>query len=125
MHHHFRFKLANLSHLIAHAKAAPDHSMGYGGTKKKFPALLLVKDQGAYLMSNGMPRQLQEGTETSQVAYAEGCTPQDGWIGGDDFVEVVPVEQFEKLAAQGWETVIFDLFPTQMSISAEGRTNPV
>lgn len=73
--------------------------------------LLLVKDQGVYLMSNGK----REEGEKPEVVYAEGLNPavaefDDWWdsasdiCGGDDFVEALPLsslptdgQQFSKL----------------------------
>lgn len=62
--------------------------------------VLLVKDQGVYLMSAGEPRDLIDG-ESSFVAYAKGMNPtvdpfDDWWdaarnaVGGDDFGEHLP-----------------------------------
>lgn len=60
--------------------------------------VLLVHDQGVYLMSGGEPRDIVEGT-TSFCAFAKGCDPRsdDEWydtarslVGGDDFGEELP-----------------------------------
>ncbi|WP_353208444.1 DUF3085 domain-containing protein [Sphingorhabdus sp.] len=68
----------------------------------KGPALLFVHDQGVYLMSNGEPRLLTEDGKSNHVVYAKGCDPSigefDNWygmsrelVGGDDFVEILPI----------------------------------
>jgi hypothetical protein len=69
----------------------------------KIPAALhFVKDQGIYLMSSGVERDLV-GPNRARVAYAQGAHPEkDGdWyefaraaVGGDDFVEALPAEDY-------------------------------
>jgi hypothetical protein len=119
-----RFKSADLKRCIQHALAAPEHEMGYEDmTDEQYaalgmappqrtprgPALLFVHDRGVYLMSNGIPRDSEGVSSGSHVAYAEGCSPNvddfDDWygtsrdlVGGDDFVEVIPINA-EHLAA--------------------------
>lgn len=60
--------------------------------------VLLVRDQGIYLMSNGKPLDKVEG-DSSYVVYALGCNPNTDaeWydtasdlVGGDDFAEALP-----------------------------------
>lgn len=69
------------------------------------PALHLVKDEGIYLLSSSAERDIAEGT-TSRVVYANGLDPkadEDVWdkcreaVGGDDFVEALPIEWFTPL----------------------------
>jgi hypothetical protein len=86
-----KFKTADLKPLVEHAKAATEWRMGYETDMEPQPALLLVKDHGAYLMSNGVPRE-----PDSMVVYAEGCRPEDGHIGGDDWAETLPLTEFDK-----------------------------
>ena len=108
-----RFKTSELRPLIEHAKAAAEFDMGYENITDeecaaaglpplatrtpKQPAILFVHDQGVYLMSNGIPRAGKD-----HVTYAEGCNPNvgefDEWysmsrelVGGDDFVEILPI----------------------------------
>jgi hypothetical protein len=89
------------------------------------PAVLLVHDQGVYLMSNGRPRDIvapdsedrkdkSKDEGRSYVAYAEGCNPdtdEEWWdtaralVGGDDFGETLPwakdiMDQINRGAAQ-------------------------
>jgi hypothetical protein len=59
----------------------------------KIPAgLHLVKDQGVYLMSNG--DSAKPVSETGLICYAEGFGPCGPHIGGDDFVEHIPLTVF-------------------------------
>ncbi|ARJ66121.1 hypothetical protein WV31_10825 [Magnetospirillum sp. ME-1] len=106
------FKVADVLPLIAHSKASPSHSKGWGDDTPT-PGLFLVHDQGIYLMSNGNPRQMADGSiggegveGRSKVAYAEGCDPDkdaEWWdnardlVGGDDFAETLPLAMFAGL----------------------------
>jgi hypothetical protein len=72
--------------------------------QEKVPAgLVLVHDEGVYLMSNGLP-ELPQG---QNVVYAAGFGPHDddspfcSIVGGDDFGECLPVEMCELLAQGG------------------------
>ena len=67
--------------------------------------LHLVADQGIYLMSSGLPREIIKGDQ-SRIAYAEGTDPDkdENWyenkrqfMGGDDQVINIPMEWFDKL----------------------------
>jgi hypothetical protein len=90
--------------------------------KAKKP-LLLVKDQGVYLMAFGKtPKQ-------NKLVYANGLDPHkvdfDSWwdkaariCGGDDFGENLPTEFFEKVIAKGFRTIKIKLTSTRMSLEA-------
>ncbi|BBZ93048.1 hypothetical protein BRDID11004_60540 [Bradyrhizobium diazoefficiens] len=103
------FNAADLLRVVDHSLAAPkqserlDHceqSPPYRAITKpvEAPSVLLVHDQGVYLMSNGWPRDIVK-DQTSFVAYAQGCNPDHDrdWydtardlVGGDDFGECLP-----------------------------------
>lgn len=125
------FKVSEVRRLAEHSKAAKKHTPTYedlfnpeyhrGGKIKekdgwpdrdnididKIPAgLILVKDQGVYLMSNGSPGLLKEGSTHHVVAYAEEADPNcksfDDWwdagqriMGGDDCAISLPLTMFE------------------------------
>lgn len=87
-----------LKSIIAHSRANPDNQSVYGEAVE--PSLMLVKDQGAYLMAPTDPRQMRDDGEGCVVAYAEGCNPavdEDFYenaralCGGDDFCEAIPL----------------------------------
>ncbi len=95
------FPTADLLRLTLHAILAPNHRMGYESDAPPAPGLLLVHDQGVYLMSNGLPADTAAAETGQHVVYADGCNPNigsfDEWydtsrelVGGDDFVEVLP-----------------------------------
>jgi hypothetical protein len=102
--------------LLAHAKAAPRTVSPYGLTEDADPGVMLVKDDGVYLMSNGEPG--LRGTETTnKVVYAQGyeALPVTASVeermarydkirdaaGSDDFAEFIPAESLTALEAGG------------------------
>jgi hypothetical protein len=95
-----RFPIAAVLELAHHAKAATNHSSGYGEDPVG-PALILVGDNGVYFMSNGLPGiPKRDGGEGSHVVYADRCDPSKdlGWydlkratFGGDDGAEMLTI----------------------------------
>ena len=115
--------------LLAHAKNAPKHTSPYGLTPNPGPGLMLVKDDGIYLMSNGEPN--LSGTDTvNKVVYARGYEALPATAsteeriarydkvrdaaGGDDFAEFLPAKSFSKLMPNG--QVEIELSVDRMSI---------
>ena len=83
-----------------------DCQVPYTDEKSDDKFLYLVKDAGAYLMAGTGERQLRteeevaEGKSSCVVVYAEGCGPDDGHIGGDDYAETIPFGKWkERLTA--------------------------
>jgi len=85
--------------------------------------LMLVKDQGVYLMVRGRTG------EDNKVVYARGLNPSnvefDDWYdkahricGGDDFGENIPTDFFAKAIAGGAKTLKVKLTATRMSLEA-------
>lgn len=122
------FAGADLLPLIEHSKQAKAHTAPYGVGKPE-PGLFLVKDDGIYLMSNGEPGLLvEEGKPRNRVVYANGYEALSGdvdqrgaqydkiraAVGGDDFVELVPLSAVEKVKAGG--SVVINLTPNSMRI---------
>lgn len=124
-----RFKAADLKRLIMHARSAPEYDMGHENmTDETFislgltppaertpvgPGLLFVHDRGVYLMSNGIPRDLDAVGTGSHVVYAQHCNPNedDEWyensrelVGGDDFAEVIRIPRSWEDACDQFET---------------------
>lgn len=98
-----RFPLTQASAIAEHAMAATEHSWPTWDTDKPDPippALVWAKDQGTYLLSNGLPRLLADPTQpdgSSQVVYAVGYDSyfnfSDTAVGGDDFAEYISLTQ--------------------------------
>jgi len=87
-----KFKTADLKILVEHAQKSEKFRMPFSRKKGK-PALLLVKDQGVYFMSNGLPHLPNPNNpKHSLVVYAEGYTPEVGHIGGDDWCETFEID---------------------------------
>jgi len=99
------FDTPTVRKLVDHAKGSTEHRATYG--HKAEPALLLVGDQGVYLMSSGIPHlPLPDGkSDSSLVAYAKGTNPSgsdDDWYenkralyGGDDGADALPLAGLE------------------------------
>jgi Protein of unknown function (DUF3085) len=113
------FKADDVRRVVEHSINAPAQSerlVDYDDAGKAIttpvdtPHVLLVHDQGVYLMSNGRPRDIVDADATDRkdesinegrsfVAYATGCDPEidEDWydtaralVGGDDFGEWLP-----------------------------------
>jgi len=97
------FSAAEVKPILDHTLTAPKQGEVYGRTFTE-PQVLLVHDEGVYLMSNGEPRQENPDKRDTLllVAYALGCDPRKGdcWdfcrelVGGDDFGEPLPAAWF-------------------------------
>ncbi|MFE7525794.1 DUF3085 domain-containing protein [Kitasatospora sp. NPDC057542] len=92
-----RFPLADILPLAEHAAAASDHRTDpYSDASGA--CLIWVKDDGTYIMSNGLPH-LPGKDIHHHVVHADGwgpgtenelrCTP----VGGDDFAEYFPLNE--------------------------------
>ena len=118
-----RFKAEDVRRVVEHSIAAPKQSeqvVEYVPHTTKpiaAPAVLLVHEQGVYLMSNGQPRDIlgADATDRSFCAYAIGCHPEKdadwyetarGLVGGDDFVETLPWARKLKALIDGGARII-------------------
>ncbi|WP_249151222.1 DUF3085 domain-containing protein [Bradyrhizobium liaoningense] len=122
------FNAADVRRVVEHSITAPTQSEmlvdyedkpPYRAITKPVPApsVLLVHDQGVYLMSNGQPRDIVKG-QTSFCAYAQGCHPDRDadWyetaralVGGDDFGECLPwANELKALLDRSAKTIALD-----------------
>ncbi|MFF2618528.1 DUF3085 domain-containing protein [Kitasatospora sp. NPDC058046] len=92
-----RFPLADILPLAEHAAAAPDHRASpYSDASGA--CLIWAKDNGTYIMSNGLPHLPGKDTH-HHVVHADGWGPgtEDGLcdtpVGGDDFAEYFPLNE--------------------------------
>jgi hypothetical protein len=127
------FKTDDLIRSVEHALAATEFDMAFDeGTPG--PRLLFVHDQGVYIMSNGIPRDMISvssdvtgGEERNYVSYAEGCDPRvgtfDEWyntsrelVGGDDFVETITVDSDFLNKCGRYEHLEIEISPTQFGV---------
>lgn len=136
------FPGSNVLELLAHAKAAPSHSAGYSQLPDPGPGLLLVKDAGIYLMSNGRPGlPVEEGKPGEKVVYAQGFEPAKtiedrggDWdkqyrkiqaaAGGDDFVEFIPEKAFGSLEPAGAVRITMTRRKLAVSVAKPRRIQP-
>lgn len=142
------FKIADVRKLYEHAQNSKEHrasfshlidpkllkagetmpKVGYATSAQldlsKIPAhLLLVKDQGCYLMSSGLPSLLGAKGEPNLVVYAKGLGQDCDYdklraaCGGDDFSEALPAEWFDAPMKTGATELHINLTKTKLSIS--------
>lgn len=140
------FKAADLLRVVDHSLAAPkqgaqliDYRDGKAITAPPAaPAILLVHDQGVYIMSNGQPGDPLEGKPKGRhfsryVAYAQGCDPRTdaGWydtaralVGGDDFGECLPwAADIKALIDAGEQQIIVKMTPDSLELLTPLRKN--
>lgn len=118
------FAAEDVARVVDHALAAKDHQTTvYGQERVSGAAVMLVGDQGVYLMSNGLPADplgpeqnaSSSGVFRRFVAYAKGCDPNKdedfyenkvALFGGDDGVELLPwCENIRALIDAGTQVV--------------------
>lgn len=129
------FDTPTVRKLVDHAKAAKTHRATYG--RKPEPALLLVGDQGVYLMSSGqpiLPAEDGKPDSSSLVAYAKGTDPKkdEDWydekralFGGDDGADALPLAGLEAaLAACEAAGVAFKIKLTKTQIAVLAPAPP-
>lgn len=105
-----KFDAEAVGRLMTHASESTEwqHSPFEEGEPR--PALMLVKDDGIYVMSNGLPR-MEQG---SNVVYARNYDPRKGdvWdrcreaVGGDDFAEYIELAELGPLPEGACDLVI-------------------
>lgn len=127
----YAFKVEDVRRLVKHCQAAPAQMEYYG--EKLEPSLLLVGDQGVYLMSNGTPADLLDPSDDGKkiakrfVAYADGINPDvdKDWydtkvslFGGDDGAEPIPLEFFQIALAAAKKYIWVEVTETQIKVKA-------
>lgn len=96
-----RFPIDGVRERWAHAKAAAEHGTPYSMEPSRGPGLWWVKDQGTYLMSNGLPGE----PIGANCTYADGYGPEADWhevrrvCGSDDFCEQIDAAAMESMLA--------------------------
>lgn len=137
------FPAAEVRKLYEHARDAPRHGKAYGERGNGKPQLMIVKDDGIYMMSNGEPRLLADGTiakiepplekdapeveRHNYVVYATGYNPKvdgDVWqkcraaAGGDDFGEHVDLDVFRDCLRPECESIFVVFTASEMRIGS-------
>ncbi|MFI6163052.1 hypothetical protein ACIA59_24260 [Micromonospora haikouensis] len=125
----FRFNLVTAMELAEHAVAAAEHGDPIDD-EPAGPALLLVADDGVYLMSNGLPQPPrgpnQPATSTVRAVFAEHRGPGQQTHDGDDLLIALPLSQpgdplIEKLRAAsrtGHDALVITLLDDQLTVAA-------
>ncbi len=103
MHARLRFTLTEVLELADHAMAAPAHTDPVDD-EPAGPALLLVADDGVYLLSNGHPQvppaSGQPATSGVRAVFADGLRAGTDWLdqvhalgGADDLPVALPLQE--------------------------------
>ena len=133
------FNAKDVKRVVEHSLAAPEQgkkvvsiegpNIRYGLPEE--PAVLLVHDDGVYLMSNGQPRDIVPGDRgkaggRSFCAYARGCHPERDpgcWetscalVGGDDFGETLPwARDIKELIDAGARHIVIEISASQVEL---------
>lgn len=130
------FSAEEIRPLIEHARACTEHKPYYG-EEATGPGLFLVKDEGIYLMSNGLPNDMVKRpapngngeTDMCRVAYAKNFDPTERdrmevWddaraaVGGDDFSEPIGDEMWKKLLKDGVTEIVIELTEDKIAFTA-------
>jgi len=70
------FDRAGVLELLAHAEAAPSRRKVFGQAGPVMPGLILVADEGVYLLSNGVPMlRNPDNRDANKVVYAREADP--------------------------------------------------
>ncbi|WP_028188854.1 hypothetical protein [Salinispora pacifica] len=124
-----RFTLAAVLDIAEHAVAATAHADPVD-EEPAGPALLLVADDGVYLMSNGLPQPPpgpdQPATSTVRAVFAEHLGPGQPAYDGDDQLIALPlcqpgdrlIEKLRAAARTGHDALIITLLNDQLSVAA-------
>ena len=125
-----KFSQSDVQRIVSHAAAAPSHDMGWNASTNDndagTPAMILVKDEGIYLMSNGTPNAMS-GENSRFVAYAKGYDPHKGdvWdkaraaVGGDDFGEWLVLDKRTIDAVMGGADLIIRGTASRITVVTE------
>lgn len=133
-----KFDAEGVRKLVDHAAAASEHRAAYGQDPR--PGLMLVGDQGVYLMSTGLPvlphptkKVIGTGEPCNFVVYADGINPDldpfDAWwsrkgatYGGDDGCDVIPLPGFQQaLKAPFKGKIEVEITPTTLGVMVPVR----
>lgn len=129
-----KFNIDQVRKLVEHTTTTKGgHSPAYRLSDKDpitaDPGLLLVKDDGIYLMSNAKEKLPGEDGKMNFVAYAIGYEPdaEDSWskcrdaVGGDDFAELLPIEMFSSELDTDDNTITVSITARQICVKATAR----
>jgi hypothetical protein len=133
-----RFRLDEVRPLARHALGCKQFRKTFVEEEEKRepdPGLHLVHDDGVYIMSNGLPMDMvQDGRgPRARVAYAAGCDPRkdSAWweesraqVGGDDFVELLPLEESIRDAVfdETMDALVIEMTADRLTVKVTGRS---
>lgn len=134
-----RFNGKDIVKILTHVRSSNQHRAPYGEGVKQ-PALWLVKDNGIYILSNGVPLQSADQGDAIFVTYAKGyedpaqVDPSRGdlWddqyskireaVGGDDFVEEIPLDGLSNFSEA--DVLVVEMRGQTMAVTVESPAPP-
>lgn len=124
------FKTSEVKKLVDHVEACKKFRGVYGMETSFKPGLILVGDDGVYLMSNGLPNLTKDKTKKNKnfVAYAEESNPEkmefddyrhakEATFGHDDGAEFLDIASFQFVKTTKEEVFTIKITETQIEIS--------
>lgn len=128
------FAKDDVMRVVKHSVEAKQHARGYGHKGAARPQIILVKDDGIYLMSNGKPWDELPDSDPQRAfcAYARGFDPKDDhenlWgktyaaVGGDDFAEYLDLspEMTAAILAGEFITLVINVTASRIGMTLMG-----
>lgn len=132
----YTFTVSEIKAVLADTEAAAQHQVPYTGPQwgvpeDTTPGVLLVGDQGVYLMTNAVPMPSHR-----TISYAREANPHtlpfDAWwgakragFGGDDGAEFITLDDARRWVAAceaaGRAVAVADIGPTSFALVAPSR----
>ena len=116
-----KFKTEDIRKLAEHSLKAEKRRLTFDQEKEGVAVprgLILAKDQGVYLLSNGLNEGEKPPGELGLVVYAENCNPETDkdWYdnarnicGGDDFAEFIDLDWFFYAQSENCEYMVIEI----------------
>ena len=126
-----KFKTEDIRKLAEHSMKAIKQQPTYAQQEEATAipkGLILVKDQGVYLLSNGLYAEDKTPTELGLVVYAENCNPETDkdWYdngqyicGGDDFAEFIDLDWVQYAQSKKCEYLIIEMTDNTMILRTD------
>lgn len=121
------FLKRDVQKLLEHTKQSSEHVSIYGDESTERPGLLIIGNEGVYLISNGKPGLFQDGAlglatpdNAAFVVYARECNPntlhEEEWrrvkdesFGSDDGIDFLGVDFIEAALLRPGEYIQLDI----------------
>jgi hypothetical protein len=136
-----RFPLSDVAELALDAETATELRSAYGETADPEPAIMFVKDDGVYLMSNSAQEDrlapVYGRNGRLELRLPDYQTDPEKWdrvyseaariCGGDDFAEMIPTaalggaEGLAQAISDGFKSLVINLTSRSMTVKLEAK----